>query len=259
MDSNLILASSTDSAETVTAAARNQEQEARVAAPVPEVKLLDGSQVSAVEDPNSSRLQLERLLLEANELTADSSNEQNQSHSSSAPNGANDTPDDLGDGEAEAATEPTPLLPRDHEHYVRAQRVLDYYGPETYQKMATPGFEAMKAGLDINPGLVPEIAELENSGEVVLELLKDPRSIAWLNEQLPGEAKQAIQKISNWVARRASRAQEEPDEEKPRSRAPAPIRPLGGSSTKSHVPPDEMSYQDYRKFRDKQEKMRFRR
>lgn len=253
MDSNLVLSSSTDSAETVTAAARNQEQQARVAAPVPDVQQLDGSQVVSVEDGNSSRIQLERLLSEADELTADSSNGQiNEQFNESGDR------DESGDA-TDATAEPATLLPRDHEHYERAQRVIDYYGPETYQRIAAPGLEAMQAGLDINPGLVPAIADLENSGEVVLELLKDPQSIVWLNEQLPGEAKKAIQKISEWVATRASRAQEEADEERPRSKAPAPIRPLSGSSTKSSVPMDELPYQEYRRLRDQQSKNRYKR
>jgi hypothetical protein len=46
---------------------------------------------------------------------------------------------------------------------------------------------------------------------------------------------------------------------RPTSKAPAPIRPLSGSSTKSSVPPDEMPYQEYRRMRDAQEKNRYKR
>lgn len=40
---------------------------------------------------------------------------------------------------------------------------------------------------------------------------------------------------------------------------PPPIRPVGGSSTKSSVPIDELPYSEYRKIRDQQEKSRYRR
>jgi hypothetical protein len=43
------------------------------------------------------------------------------------------------------------------------------------------------------------------------------------------------------------------------SRAPAPIKPLTGHSTRSSVPIDELPYGEYRKIRDRQEKERFRR
>lgn len=43
------------------------------------------------------------------------------------------------------------------------------------------------------------------------------------------------------------------------SKAPAPIRPLTGHSTKSTVPIDELPYDEYRKVRDRQEKERYRR
>lgn len=46
---------------------------------------------------------------------------------------------------------------------------------------------------------------------------------------------------------------------RPASTAPAPIRPVGGSSTKSSVPMDELPYEQYRKMRDQQEKARYRR
>jgi hypothetical protein len=51
----------------------------------------------------------------------------------------------------------------------------------------------------------------------------------------------------------------EPSAPKRKAAPPAPIRPVGGSATKSSVPLDELPYQDYVKIRTQQEKNRFRR
>jgi hypothetical protein len=45
---------------------------------------------------------------------------------------------------------------------------------------------------------------------------------------------------------------------RPVSKAPAPIRPIGGSSTKSSLPLDELPYQEYKREREKQAKARYR-
>lgn len=45
----------------------------------------------------------------------------------------------------------------------------------------------------------------------------------------------------------------------PASRAPKPIIPVSGSSTKSSVPLDQLEFREYRKIRDQQEKNRYRR
>lgn len=43
------------------------------------------------------------------------------------------------------------------------------------------------------------------------------------------------------------------------SNAPAPIKPVGGSATRSSVPLDELPYSEYRRIRDQQQKNRYRR
>lgn len=64
---------------------------------------------------------------------------------------------------------------------------------------------------------------------------------------------------------RQSRELEEEEELEPQptarrvSKAPAPIRPVGGSSTKSSVPMDELPYSEYKKLREQQRKNMYRR
>ena len=57
--------------------------------------------------------------------------------------------------------------------------------------------------------------------------------------------------------------QEEVEEEPMRpirkTSAPPPIRPVGGSATRSTVPIDELDYQSFRKIRDQQEKAHYHR
>lgn len=53
--------------------------------------------------------------------------------------------------------------------------------------------------------------------------------------------------------------EEEPAPVRKAKTAPAPIRPVGGSATKSSVPLDELPYAEYRKMRDQQEKNKYRR
>lgn len=58
----------------------------------------------------------------------------------------------------------------------------------------------------------------------------------------------------------SSSDEEEPSAVRKASKnAPAPIRPVGGSATKSSVPLDELPYSEYRKLRDQQEKNKYRR
>src|SRR5262249_27125103 len=46
---------------------------------------------------------------------------------------------------------------------------------------------------------------------------------------------------------------------RPVSKAEAPIRPLSGNSAKSSVPADDMSYQDFKRMREREIKARYRR
>lgn len=254
MDSNLVLSSSTDSAETVTAAARNQEQQARVAAPVPELQQLDGSQVVSVEDEHSSRIQLERLLQEVDELTASGDGALRIQANEPAEESESE---ERSDTAAEAAAIPEYVHP-EHPHYARMQNLHRWYGPEKIAEIVTP---VIDAGIDVTPGVATAIAELPNGPEVIVHLCRDPwcpDGIVALNEMTPKQARRVLGEWSKAVEAEES-GPENPQPVSGRSRAPAPIRPLGGSSTKSSVPPEEMSYQEYRKFRDRQEKQRYRR
>jgi len=122
--------------------------------------------------------------------------------------------------------------------------------------------------MDIPQGVQMAILEMENGPEVAYFLGKNPQVVKSLNKMSVPTAMAEIGRISsrlegpqekekeNYQERQNSRG---PDREPIVSRAPAPIKPLSGHATKSSVPIDEMSYADYRRIRDQQEKQRFRR
>jgi hypothetical protein len=107
------------------------------------------------------------------------------------------------------------------------------------------------------------ILELDNSAEVTYYLAKNPDEAEKLNGMSAIKAVAEIGRIAEKLAReeaKAAAAPEKKDEKKdpqppnpkPVSQAPAPITPVGGSSTKSAVEPEKMSMSEYNRWRDSQ-------
>ena len=250
--SDLTVSTTTDTADIAKLVADNKPQGARVPAPKPESQQLDGSSTVSWEHPESERqLLLQRLADE--ERDADRLiNPEDETATIISNDPAS---------EADESTEPVTVVPDyarpEHPHYARMQALHRWYGSTRIEEIARP---VIDAGIDLAPGIAEQLASLENGPEVLLQLCKDPwapSGIVELNEMSPSEAKRAIAQWSMAVAGEES----EPAEQipTPRSKPPAPIRPLGGSSTKSSVPPDEMTYREYRRYRDAEERNRYRR
>lgn len=106
--------------------------------------------------------------------------------------------------------------------------------------------ESIEAENDELPeGVALTIVELENGPDVAYHLAKNPEILSKLREMSSYRAIAEIGKIADKLAGTA-----EPKEPpKPKSAAPAPIKPVSTGATKSAVPLDEMSYSDYKKAR----------
>src|SRR5215469_17029480 len=128
--------------------------------------------------------------------------------------------------------------------------------------------EVVGQNIDIPQGVQMAILEMENGPDVAYFLGKNPQVVKSLNKMSVPTAMAEIGRISARLEGPQDKEKESnqerkinsgPDREPIVSRAPAPIKPLSGHATKSSVPIDEMSYSDYRRIRDQQEKQRFRR
>lgn len=123
--------------------------------------------------------------------------------------------------------------------------------------------QANENDVKIPPAVGRALIELENSERVVIHLLKNPDVVEKLNNMKSVES--AIAELGRISERliAAKPKEEAPKEEakkddppppkpKPVSQAPAPITPVGGSSTKSAVDPEKMSMAEYNAWRDSQ-------
>lgn len=133
--------------------------------------------------------------------------------------------------------------------------------------------ETLSDQVPIYQGVLNALVELENGPEVAYWLGKNRDQAQELMKLTETRAIARIGQISAELGNGdvisekpdAEIAEEEAEEEEPRpkrraiSAAPAPIRPVGGSSTKSSVPLDEVDYATYRKIRDQQIKQKYRR
>lgn len=108
-----------------------------------------------------------------------------------------------------------------------------------------------------NPDICDELVEVERSEGSAAAVLELGRYLAGRDTQAGG---------GSVSARRGAQKPEDDEEEqqaatppaarRPQSRAPQPLKPVTGVSTRSTVPLDEMDFQDYRRIRDQQEKAR---
>jgi len=123
-----------------------------------------------------------------------------------------------------------------------AERLADAYrrNPEL--------LELANVDMPIRPDISAAILEEESSAELVIYLAKHPQEVEQLNDMPAWKAYQAISRLAGKLERASAGPRPVP---RPK---PQPIRPVGGSSTQSNVPLDEMSYADYRRHREAQER-----
>ncbi len=113
---------------------------------------------------------------------------------------------------------------------------------------------------------IPEAVKLaaiesENGADIVYYLGKHPEVCERLRQMSPVAAAVETGRISAALTANAEPEGQSAETvpQKPASKAPAPIKPVGGSARTSSVPLDQLDYRDFRKLRDQQEKDRFRR
>jgi hypothetical protein len=93
----------------------------------------------------------------------------------------------------------TPVIPTDHQHFSRMREAENYFGTDTIAKIAT---DFQQSGVDLLPGLTREVAEFDNSAQVVLALMREPNVVAHLNDvasRSPVMASHILQNIATWV------------------------------------------------------------
>jgi hypothetical protein len=127
--------------------------------------------------------------------------------------------------------------------------------------------------IDLYEGVAAIIRDHPNGADLQYYLGRNPKVAKELMEVPVHVAMARAGAIAEQLGRTeeqeptSERIEKEAAEEKPnaftprraQSAAPAPIRPVGGSATKSSVPIDELPYGEFRKLRDQQEKARYRR
>jgi hypothetical protein len=125
---------------------------------------------------------------------------------------------------------------------------------ERFKAVAPPDLEKLAAaarlqGVDIPQAAHDALISIPGGPEAFVHLLKNPQEIARLAQMQPH-----VQ--AAFVAQIAGRATQP---KRAISSAPAPIKPVGGSATKSSVPSDQMPYQEFKALREREIKARYRR
>lgn len=93
------------------------------------------------------------------------------------------------------------------------------------------------------------IIELENGPEVAYYLGKNPEEAAKLLDMTDRQAIMAIGRISDSLTK-------DSPEPRPVSRAAAPVKPVGSSSTRSNVSLEELPQREYNRIRNEEEQKR---
>lgn len=271
-DSDLSIATTTDSLEVAEALA--QDIELRNPAP-PEFK--DESGVVSYEHPRSERVMLLERLAEQAELEAsDDLRDMTGTVITNDPGAADpNVATELTAGEL-AQVRQAAMTPR--QQAVQA-------GIAEGQRQQEALVQEYNQALEVNRGRFAEVTRGRDPKDIQDKLnnLQVQRTAAHALYTLPGGADATLYLIdhpeeqaklrdadpemaqarASWLAARFAPEDSAPrprqQTTKPHTPVPAPISPVGGSATKSSIPLDQMSYQDYRRQRDLQQKNRFKR
>jgi hypothetical protein len=91
------------------------------------------------------------------------------------------------------------------------------------------------------------VSSLDNSAEVLYHFSKNREELANLGGLSPLKVQQAVWRVSNSLSR-----PENPSDEKPVTKVPPPIKPVGASGTKSTVKDDDLSDDEWIRQRNKE-------
>jgi hypothetical protein len=106
---------------------------------------------------------------------------------------------------------------------------------------------AAQDGYDITPEIRDALLMLPSGERVAMYLLEHPEERRYLSSWTDTDAVTRTAILASSLASPPRRQ---------RSSAPLPISPVGGSSTRSSLPPDELPYQDFVRMRERQIKAR---
>jgi len=107
-----------------------------------------------------------------------------------------------------------------------------------------------KEGLDVSDSVRDALLSLPGGPAAMVHLVRNPAEMRRL-AGMPDAV--AVAHVGQLTARL------DPAVRRQRSNAPPPITPVGGSATRSSVPPDELPYQEFARLRERQIKARQRR
>jgi len=135
----------------------------------------------------------------------------------------------------------------------RKKEIADLYDSRVVETKKThPDYSEVVGGSKL---MIPETAvisirdpEMENGPEVAYYLGKNPDFCEKLMNMSAGKVIAEVWKLSEKLAGE-TKTEDEPEEEKPISKAPEPIKPVSGGSSRSSVSLDKMSLSEYKKAR----------
>ena len=267
MPGDLTISTTSDSPEIAQAAANGDEQNARVQAPKFESESQDGSTTVSFEHEHSDRRELlRRMAAAARELEGPdepskvviTSNEETQPGEEETSSAVET------EGEQQQPESPEPEQPNEQE--APSQQLAA--SPDFHQRLGLLSAVAPEAVRTLMENadqilIPPKVAQLLGSdrfgADLAVRIASDPTIV----EKMLADPEKAFQDAQQMLAVMNFHANNPTSNfsapapvTRPRSAAPAPIKPVGGSATKSSLPPEEMSYRDYRRWRDTQQKNR---
>jgi hypothetical protein len=289
MSNELTIASSTDPQEKIDSAAENNEAAARVPiadAGVTESK--DGT-TRAFEHARSERTmlqerldaaeaELQELTYPENENETVTTNEAAKAEEGATKTAQEETPDALRDVDPETVRMARLDARRDFRRQMGLPPDDEYYASLQQQHLSTPQAELdhMRAerftsfqsqlkelaptdlqtraqaliaqGLDVSIPVQDALVSLDGGPQTLIYLIDHP-------EELRKLASMSDYGATARVAQLAARLT---PQKRSISAAPPPIKPVGGSATKSSVPAGEMPYQEYKAMREREIKNRYR-
>jgi len=263
-DTSLEISTATDSQDIVSAAAQGDTEDARIAEQPMESEQLDGSTVLSFEHPRSERTMLIERLVAAHEQKFSERGKPQASESLTA----SESLMKLSKGKKcliEIRKRPgKPTMPSNNQYTSAKHPRADSRSRKdksrsaarirgTVRRLSTEEErqELAKVNIPLAPVVMDALLTLPGGPEATLYLARNPKEARKL-QQLPGPM--ALAHVAQLTARLAPNFR---DDKRPGP--PAPIRPLMGSSTKSSIPPEEMSFREYHRWRDAEEKQRYRR
>jgi hypothetical protein len=243
---NLTVASTTDKMPIVEAVARGDEDAARVPPP---------STYSSYENPQSERRTLlARLDAEEKGLTEDEATLEQLS--GAEVDESEKSPEPLAENAPKASEQPSspeqPQAIRTDPRFLMRAGQLAIENPEGVQALAS-------SKLEIPPAVLAELGSDPAGADLAVHLAQNPDVAEQLRQMPLSEAVRQTREALGVLKYQAANPQPAPPARKAISNAPAPIRPVGGSATRSSVPIDETDFQTFRNIRDQQEKQRYRR